>query len=976
MSLFIGDKDPKGVYVGTAAARGVYIGTTLVWPASYTYEILSISIHYSTGSSINAAGSNYAYLTGNVRKSRGGQSEILYDEPLMPIFKTPQSVFSVDQNGHITAGGRGTVDGEALSASVYGRYADVDSTSSVTVTQEANHIVQTVINDVRIQIGNGHDIGITASATSFTLTSYIERDVTWVYTSGDRDNGYDNLGNMTLTAAGTTYTVTNGQSRTFSVSHNKHSISEKTYSASLSYSTYSTSITVHHAADYLVDGEPEIVTPSFISVTQTYNSVSAAGGQLRYSITSGYETAIIQYWNSDGTRYGEKSGTRTFHDDGYTASASGSTAYFHGTKNGNIYTVIHDNMGERGSVSGVTDSITMTFTNTSHSSIIKSMPTISATNYYRDSVSEVFRTFSIQLGTTTFLVGGGNTSLSGKRIYSYKHDWEYTSGTSGSYTETETHTEDVTNRTTFSVSGSGASISGTTLYITSNGHNESMRSFSVSGSWSGYSDTESVSQDKDYLDYVKRQNENYSCSISKDTYYSDIFTANGGRMYIKWVAGHDDATYYKWRSDNADYIVRIPVDDTNTATIEISTQTYPSAQSFKFFRDAYGQENKHIVTHENMSDNSRLSGRETTATERCTVRVTNNGVTNSVELDAVTNTYSGRIYETPTASLSVSEIYYTGASVPVMVGISQWSFARYSAGDYDRKQEGGSVLVSSFSGTAYSDGSKDGNSYVKALALPAARDRTRVYRISSATYTDLGGTSRTMSASYDVYQESLAVTATNLYEITKFTISGVTSKEIAWDYQSNLPIVTEGRMRIDTHYNAGGGRLEWDVTGTWDTPSGRAMGISATGATGFTIPSSTSTSGTASIGCSQNTGTSDRNMTVTASWGGQTATCTVSQAHRVSITLTLSANPSLRRATVSASAAVKSNVNIEASVTWILTTSPLTTQTKSYTVSIANGATSGYTTESSLRPVGYQAVHILTITPGVGDTTNYINGTP
>jgi len=64
--------DIQDAKVGTRQVTAIYLGENLVWPAvPITYVITDAWIAYSSGNTINAAGSNYAYALGNVSVWRG-----------------------------------------------------------------------------------------------------------------------------------------------------------------------------------------------------------------------------------------------------------------------------------------------------------------------------------------------------------------------------------------------------------------------------------------------------------------------------------------------------------------------------------------------------------------------------------------------------------------------------------------------------------------------------------------------------------------------------------------------------------------------------------------------------------------------------------------------------------------------------------------------------------------------------------------
>lgn len=76
----------SGVYVGNVLPSGVWLSNTQVWPdtATITTELTNVSLYFSSGSTLSADQSNYAYLKGSIVTKRNGttiSTETVYLTP-------------------------------------------------------------------------------------------------------------------------------------------------------------------------------------------------------------------------------------------------------------------------------------------------------------------------------------------------------------------------------------------------------------------------------------------------------------------------------------------------------------------------------------------------------------------------------------------------------------------------------------------------------------------------------------------------------------------------------------------------------------------------------------------------------------------------------------------------------------------------------------------------------------------------------
>ena len=141
MAIYLGNNQITGTTNISLGSNGatVYMGSDQIYPGQVTYVLSNVNVVYSSGSYINAAGTNYAYITGTVKKYIGGQYiETLNDVKLEP-HKISGSYFSVDSNGYIRAEDRANVSGAIRSATFYATYYSVTSNTQ-TVNQAKNDV--------------------------------------------------------------------------------------------------------------------------------------------------------------------------------------------------------------------------------------------------------------------------------------------------------------------------------------------------------------------------------------------------------------------------------------------------------------------------------------------------------------------------------------------------------------------------------------------------------------------------------------------------------------------------------------------------------------------------------------------------------------------------------------------------------------------------------------------------------------------
>lgn len=140
-----------GIYIGSTHLVGsdnvkygstpqhVYLGPTHIYPENVTYVFQNIQVKYSSGSQINAAGSNYAYCIADVLSYVGSTYVSSAASQTMTLTRVSgDSAFNTSYNQtRITASTRGTTTGDSRSAYFQAKYSG-NNVTAFTVTQAAN----------------------------------------------------------------------------------------------------------------------------------------------------------------------------------------------------------------------------------------------------------------------------------------------------------------------------------------------------------------------------------------------------------------------------------------------------------------------------------------------------------------------------------------------------------------------------------------------------------------------------------------------------------------------------------------------------------------------------------------------------------------------------------------------------------------------------------------------------------------------
>lgn len=198
----------KSLFVGDKEVQSVSIGNTEVYSASTTYVIRSISLSYSSGSKLNAAGSNYAQVMGEISAYKGGSLVNTFTTALTPILPNNPQFLSISEGTKIVAPNRGTSTGSERSEWVTGSFTSGGTTytidTSVQVTQQANAIVSTeyIINNIVLfssadgtnysftpSGSNLLEINDSAKSLGYTVSGYAKK----TFTSGVYTNDYSGI---------------------------------------------------------------------------------------------------------------------------------------------------------------------------------------------------------------------------------------------------------------------------------------------------------------------------------------------------------------------------------------------------------------------------------------------------------------------------------------------------------------------------------------------------------------------------------------------------------------------------------------------------------------------------------------------------------------------------------------------------------------------------------------------------------------
>ena len=172
--------------LGTDPIVAIYFGNTKVWPSgTITTAITNVHLVYSSGSQIDAAGSNYASIQGTLITYLNGTEQSRTTVSLSPILYSGDSSIWYSDGTQIKAQNRGTTTGSTRSSSWKATYGSYTS-GTFTVSQAANtrSINRGAITSFVINGDTGVTIQIDYKAQTLPITSLAGYRV-WRYSSGE-----------------------------------------------------------------------------------------------------------------------------------------------------------------------------------------------------------------------------------------------------------------------------------------------------------------------------------------------------------------------------------------------------------------------------------------------------------------------------------------------------------------------------------------------------------------------------------------------------------------------------------------------------------------------------------------------------------------------------------------------------------------------------------------------------------------------
>lgn len=256
---------------------------------------------------------------------------------------------------------------------------------------------------------------------------------------------------------------------------------------------------------------------------------------------------------------------------------------------------------------------------------------------------------SVSGSSEPFSVKGSTKSLSGQRKYTRTNYWEWTSHATETETIPNLYESQLPDAVTINPN-SGLSYRNGILTAASNQYMTNIRSWSVTGTFDGFTSS---------AIYLGQSPDSYSAKREAvtDSYYayltklSGAITAAGGSQGLRVDAGHTEVEYHVWASDGwKQEISREAV--TDSPTVKKSGDTYNG------FSYSGG-----VVSHISMEDNSRFNKQGQDVTESATFSINNGGVTAS-QMFSATNYYTkGMEVDQVEIELSQSTIDYTAQNI-------------------------------------------------------------------------------------------------------------------------------------------------------------------------------------------------------------------------------------------------------------------------------------------------------------------------
>ena len=188
MSIYIGSNQVSTIYNGGTSSSAVYLGSYKTWPVAapsvITYDITAIAVHYSSGTKIDASGSNYAYVTGTYTTFVDDVSTSSTTVNMTPVFYSGDSgVWTVTGN-NITAADRYYLEGAERTGSFTVSYGNITYSGKAVIHQQANAKTLTGFNVANFLFNGNSASSQTFDASSHTISVTTQLTRTTSYTSG------------------------------------------------------------------------------------------------------------------------------------------------------------------------------------------------------------------------------------------------------------------------------------------------------------------------------------------------------------------------------------------------------------------------------------------------------------------------------------------------------------------------------------------------------------------------------------------------------------------------------------------------------------------------------------------------------------------------------------------------------------------------------------------------------------------------
>ncbi len=171
--IYFDTKKVTQIFMGAFGSPKIYLGSYMTFPTgTVTTALTNVGLVYSTGSKLNAGGSNYAQIRGTLITYVDGSEDSRETIALTPTLVSSATWVTIEGT-KIYGADRDIVAGSDRSVQVYSNYAG-QRYGNYTVTQEANAIVSTApgaITEFRINGETGTTINTDSSGKTLYVTN-------------------------------------------------------------------------------------------------------------------------------------------------------------------------------------------------------------------------------------------------------------------------------------------------------------------------------------------------------------------------------------------------------------------------------------------------------------------------------------------------------------------------------------------------------------------------------------------------------------------------------------------------------------------------------------------------------------------------------------------------------------------------------------------------------------------------------------